>query len=101
MINPRRLLVLFALACLAMQVVSYMASISRHEEKMMKLEKQLVQFETKGTYIDLKSDPAVKIKEEKNKFKNETIGFIIKVLFISGATAFVYILMQRYRSKKE
>ena len=42
-----------------------------------------------------------KIKEEKNKFKNETIGFIIKVLFISGATAFVYILMRRYRSKKE
>lgn len=101
MINPRRLLVLFALAFLAMQVVSYMASISRHEEKMVKLEKQLVQFETKGTYIDLKSDPAVKIKEEKNKFKNETIGFIIKVLFISGATAFVYILMRRYRSKKE
>ncbi len=101
MINPRRLLILFALAFLAMQVVSYMASISRHEEKMMKLERQLVQFETKGTYIDLKSDPAVRIKEEKSKFKNETLGFAIKVLFISGATAFVYTLMHRYRAKKE
>ncbi|MDD4766475.1 MAG: hypothetical protein PHF87_02685 [Desulfotomaculaceae bacterium] len=47
--NPRTLLVLFALAFLAIQVIGFMGGISKHEERMAKLEKQLVQFETKGT----------------------------------------------------
>ncbi len=100
MTNPRLLLILFALAFLGIQVVSYMSGISKHEEKMAKLEKQLVQFETKGTYLDLKSDPAVKLKEEKARFKGETVTFIVKVLVISGATAFVYALMKTDRGQK-
>lgn len=67
---------------------------------MAKLEKQLVQFETKGTYIDLKSDPAVKLKEEKTRFKAETMGFVVKVLVISGATAFVFAMMKNDRGQK-
>ena len=98
--NPRSLLVLFALAFLAIQVISYVTGISKHEERMAKLEKQLVQFETKGTYIDLKSDPAVKLKEEKTRFKAETVSFFVKVLVISGATAFVYALMKTDRGQK-
>ncbi|MFX4261894.1 hypothetical protein ACOBQJ_06805 [Pelotomaculum propionicicum] len=98
--NPRTLLILFALAFLAIQVISFMSGISKHEERMAKLEKQLVQFETKGTYIDLKSDPAVKLKEEKTRFKAETMSFVVKVLVISGATAFVYAMMKNDRGQK-
>ncbi len=98
--NPRNLLILFALAFLAIQVVGFMSGISKHEERMAKLEKQLVLFETKGTYIDLKSDPAVKLKEEKSRFKAETMSFIVRVLIISGASAFVYALMRNDRGKK-
>jgi len=47
--NPRLLLILFALAFLAIQVVSFMSGISKHEERMVKLEKQVFQFENKGT----------------------------------------------------
>ncbi|MCL6635109.1 MAG: hypothetical protein K6T29_04995 [Peptococcaceae bacterium] len=98
--NPRLLLILFALAFLAIQVISFMSSIARHEERVVKLEKQLVQFETKGTYIDLKLDPAVELKKEKARFKAETVNFIVKVLIISGATAFVFALMKADRGPK-
>lgn len=98
--NPRLLLIIFAVAFLAIQVIGFMSGISKHEEKMAKLEKQLVQFETKGTYIDLKSDPAVQIKEEKTRFKTETLGFIVRVLVISGATAFVYAMMKSDKGQK-
>lgn len=98
--NSRVLLILFAIAFLAIQVISFMGGIAKHEEKMVKLEKQLVQFETKGAYIDLKSDPAVKLKEEKTRFRAETLSFIVKVLVISGATAFVYVLIRRERKHK-
>jgi len=98
--NSRVLLILFAIAFLAIQVISFMGGIAKHEEKMAKLEKQLVQFETKGAYIDLKSDPAVKLKEEKARFKAETLSFIVKVLVISGATAFVYVLIRRERKHR-
>ena len=46
--SPRILLILFGLAFLAIQVVSYMSSISKHEERVVKLEKQAVQYETKA-----------------------------------------------------
>ncbi len=98
--NPRVLLILFAVAFLAIQVISFLGGIAKHEEKMAKLEKQLVQFETKGAYIDLKSDPAVKLKEEKASFRAETLSFIVKVLVISGATAFVYALIRRERKNR-
>ncbi|BAF60208.1 MAG: hypothetical protein HPY89_01535 [Pelotomaculum sp.] len=99
--NPRFLLILFALAFIAIQVVSYMAGISRHEERMTKLEKQMVQFETRGTFLDLKLDPAVELRKEKSRFKAETTNFIIKVLVISGATAFVYTLMKKEKGQKK
>lgn len=92
--SPRILLVLFGLAFLAIQVVSYMSSISKHEERVVKLERQAVQYETKGTYIDLKLDPALELRKEKTRFKAETMNFIIKVLVISGSTAFVFALMR-------
>lgn len=98
--NPRLLLVLFGLAFLGMQVVGYMSGISKHEERMVKLEKQAVQFETKGTYIDLKLDPTLELKKEKARFKAETMNFVVKVLVISAATAFVFALM-RPGDKKE
>ncbi|NLI14137.1 hypothetical protein [Pelotomaculum propionicicum] len=99
--NSRILLILFAVAFLAIQVISYMGGISKHQERTVKLEKQLVQFETKGAYIDLKSDPAVKLREEKARFKAETLSFVLKVLVISGATAFVYALIKRERKQRD
>ena len=90
--SPRILLILFGLSFLAIQVVSYMSSISKHEERAVKLEKQAVQYETKGTYIDLKLDPALELRKEKTRFKAETVNFIIKVLIISASTAFVFAL---------
>lgn len=99
--HPRTLLLLFASAFLALQVISFMSGISKHEERVVKLERQAVQFETKGTYIDLKLDPAVELRKEKARFKAETINFMIKVLVISGATAFVFALMKTDREQKE
>jgi hypothetical protein len=93
--NPRFLLILFALAFLAMQIFSFMSTLTKHEERVVKLEKQAIQFETKGTYIDLKMNPAVELKKEEDRFKAATVNFVIKVLFISGATAFVLVLMKR------
>jgi hypothetical protein len=93
--SPRILLILFALAFLVMQVISFMSTLSKHEERAAKLERQAIQFETKGTYADLKMNPAVELKKENDKFKKETTNFVIKVLVISGATAFVLILMKR------
>ncbi|HOV79997.1 MAG TPA: hypothetical protein PK728_07780 [Bacillota bacterium] len=98
--NPRLLLILFALAFLGIQVVSFMFGISKHEEKMVKLEKQMVQFETKGAYIDLKFDPAVELRKERSRFKAETMNFAIKVLIITGATAFVFALMKVDKGRK-
>lgn len=98
--NPRLLLILFALAFLGIQVVSFMSGISKHEERVVKLEKQVFQFENKGTYIDLKLDPAAELRKEKTRFKAETINFIIKVLIISGATAFVFAMMKSDRGQK-
>jgi len=98
--NPRVLLLLFALAFLAIQVVSFMSGINSHEERVGKLEKQSAQFETKGTYIDLKLDPSVELKKEKTRFRAETVNFIVKVLVISGATAFVFALMKIDRGHK-
>jgi hypothetical protein len=40
-------------------------------------------------------NPAVELKKENDKFKSETVNFVAKVLVISGATAFVLILMRR------
>ena len=91
---------MFALAFLGIQVVSFMSGINSHEERVGKLEKQLVQFETKGTYIDLKLDPSVELKKEKTRFRAETVNFIVKVLVISGATAFVFALMKVDRGQK-
>jgi len=96
--STRILLILFALAFLALQVISYMSSFSRHQERVTKLEKQIVQFETRGAYLDLKLDPSLELKKEKSRFKAETVNFIIKVLFISGTTAFVYTLLKRNSS---
>lgn len=93
--SPRFLLILFALAFLAMQVISFMSTLTKHEERVVKLEKQAVLFETRGTYIDLKMNPAVELKKEEDRFQAETVNFIIKVLVISGATAIVLILMRR------
>lgn len=98
--HPRLLLILFALAFLGIQVVSFMSGITKHEERIGKLEKQMVQFETKGTYIDLKIDPAVELRKEKARYKTETMNFVIKVLIISGATAFVFALMKADRGHK-
>jgi len=99
--NPRVLLVLFALAFLAIQVVSFMTGISNHEDRMARLEKQIVQFETKDTYVDLKLDPSLELRREKARFKAETMNFVVKVLIISGATAFVYALMKADRGQKK
>jgi len=93
--SPRFLLILFALAFLGMQIISFMSTLSKHEERVVKLEKQAVQFETKGTYIDLKMNPAVELKKENDRFKSETVSFVMKVLVISVATALVLILMKR------
>jgi hypothetical protein len=101
--NPRLLLVLFALAFLVVQVTSYMSGINRHEERLVKLEKQMVQpesenevtvFENTGTYKDLKWNPSTELEKEKIRFRAETLNFIIKVLIISGATAFVFAVMK-------
>ncbi len=93
--SARILLILFALAFLALQVISYMSSFSRHQERVAKLEKQIVQFETRGAYLDLKLDPSLELKKEKSRFKAQTVNFILKVLFISGITVFVYALIKR------
>lgn len=93
--SPRFLLILFALAFLAMQVISFMSTLTTHEERVVKLEKQAIQFETRGTYIDLKMNPAVELRKEEDKFKAERVNFIIKVLVITGATAFVLVLTKR------
>lgn len=99
--NPRLLLVLFALAFLAVQVTSFMSGINRHEERLVKLEKQLVQSDTESSflenesvYADLKWDPSAELEKEKTRFKAETVNFVIKVLIISGATAFVLAIMR-------
>lgn len=99
--SPRWLLILFAFAFLAVQVVGFLGGISRHQENVAKLEKQVVKYETEGAYIDLKSDPAVKLKEEKARFKTETIGFVVKILVISGVTAFVYALIKNERRPRD
>jgi len=98
--NPRFLLILFALAFLGMQIVGFMSTVTKHEERVVKLEKQAVQFETRGTYIDLKMNPAVELRKEKDRFKAETINFGIKVFFILGATAFVLVLMRRAQKEE-
>lgn len=92
----RLLLVLFALAFLGIQVVSFMTSIAEHEEKMVKLEKVAYQIE-KGSYFDLKLDPVVEIRKEQASFKSETINLVIKLLVIIAATTFVYTLMRSGR----
>lgn len=97
--SPRFLLILFALAFLAMQVISYMSTFTKHEERVVKLERQAIQFETRGTYIDLKMNPAVELKKEEERFKAETVNFIIKILVITGATAFVLVLMRRSQNE--
>jgi len=94
------LLILFALAFLCLQVVSFMTNISRHEEKMVKLEKLVFQVD-RGSFFDLKMDPAVELRKEKDEFKGKTIGFIVKVLVISGATAFVFAIMRKGQKPKE
>lgn len=93
--SPRFLLILFVLAFLAMQIVSFMSTLSKHEERVVKLEKQAIQFETKGTYIDLKMNPAVELMKEQDQFKTDTVHFVLKVLVILVATVFVLILMRR------
>ncbi|OPY56875.1 MAG: hypothetical protein A4E55_01906 [Pelotomaculum sp. PtaU1.Bin035] len=98
--NPRLLLILFALAFLGIQVVSFMSNITRHEERMVKLEKQVIQVE-KGAYIDLKMDPSVELRKEESGFKLEIVNFIIKLLVISGATAFVFNMMKNKRGLKK
>jgi hypothetical protein len=40
-------------------------------------------------------NPAVELKKENDRFKSETVSFVVKVLVISVATAFVLILMKR------
>lgn len=104
--NPRLLLVLFALAFLVVQVTSYMSGINRHEERLMKLEQQMVVrsendvadnvagLEEAGTYKDLKWKLSTELEKEKIRFKAETVNFVIKVLIISGATAFVFAIMK-------
>lgn len=96
----RTLLILFALAFLGIQVVSFMTSITEHKEKMVKLDKVLVQVE-KGIYFDLKLDPVVEIRKEKSSFKYETINLVVKVLVILAATTFVYTLMRSGRGLKK
>ncbi|MCG9969190.1 hypothetical protein L9W92_14270 [Pelotomaculum terephthalicicum JT] len=96
----RLLLILFALAFLCIQVVSYMTNISRHEEKMVKLDNLALQVD-KGNFFDLKMDPQVELRKEKVVFRNETIGFILKVLVISGATFFVSVVIRRRRRPGE
>ncbi|MCL6507305.1 MAG: hypothetical protein K6T59_09780 [Bryobacteraceae bacterium] len=98
--NPRTLLILFALAFLTIQVVSFAAGITEHENRLAKLEKQLVQYETKGLYVDVKLDPAVELKKEKASIKAETVNFIIKVLVITGATCFVYAMMRADKGQR-
>jgi len=98
--RSRFLLILFALAFLFIQVVSYMTNISRHEEKMIKLEKLVLQVD-KGNFFDLKMDPVVELRKEKDGFKGETIGFIIKVLVISGAAIFVLAIIRKHQKPKE
>ncbi|MHB1043758.1 MAG: hypothetical protein ACYC0Q_13110 [Eubacteriales bacterium] len=98
--NPRTLLILFALAFLAIQVVSFMTGIASHEDRLVKLEKQLLQYETKGVYVDLKLDPAQELKKEKTRFRAETIKFILVVFGIAGATSFVYVMMKSDRGQK-
>ncbi len=97
--NPRIFLILFALAFLAMQVTGFASGASKHNERIVKLEKQAIQFDTKGAYIDLKMDPWLELKKEKASFRTETVNFIIKVLVISGATAFVLTLMKKKDNK--
>jgi len=98
--SPRILLILFGLAFLVIQVASYMSGITKHEERVVKLEKQAIQYETKGTYIDLKLDPALELRKERTRFKAETVNFVIKVLIIAGSTVFVFALM-RDRGERE
>lgn len=98
--NSRFLLILFVLAFLVIQVVSFMTSISRHEERMVKLDRILSQVE-QGSFFDLKMDPVVEMKKEKAGFKNETIGFIVKVLVICGAAAIVLTIMKKGRKPRE
>lgn len=97
----RMLLVLFALAFLGIQMVSFMTSISKHEEKMVKLETLQSKMENQGSYYDLRLDPVVEIRKAKVGFKSETTNFIIKLLIILAATTFVYNLMKSGRGFKK
>ncbi|MDD4168837.1 MAG: hypothetical protein PHD36_01010 [Desulfotomaculaceae bacterium] len=97
----RLLLILFALAFLGIQMVSFMTSMSKHEEKMVKLENLQYKMENQGNYYDLRLDPVVEIRKEKEGFKSEKTNFIIKVLVILAATTFVYTLMKSGRGIKK
>ncbi|MDD3652912.1 MAG: hypothetical protein PHO01_01820 [Desulfotomaculaceae bacterium] len=97
----RMLLVLFALAFLGIQTVSFMTSIAKHEEKMVKLENLRYKMENQGIYYGLELDPVVEIRKEKAGFKSQTTNFIIKVLVILAATVFVYTLMRSGRGIKK
>lgn len=98
--RPSLLLILFVLAFLGIQTFSFMSELTKHEERVAKLEKQAVQFETKGTYIDLKTNPAVELKKENERFRAEVVNFTLKVIIIAGATVFVLIMMRRVFHEK-
>ena len=94
MINSRYLLLLFGLAFLAIQVVSFYTNITGHDEELKKLDKMLIQVEN-GSFFDLKIDPQVSIIKENNEFRNSIIGFAVKVIVITGATILVYFIILR------
>jgi len=98
--NTSLLLILFVLAFLGMQTFSFMSELTRHEERVAKLEKQAIQFETKGTYIDLKTNPAVELRKENERFRAEVFNFALKVVIITGAAVFVLIMMRRVFHEK-
>ncbi|RJQ24777.1 MAG: hypothetical protein C4589_12385 [Peptococcaceae bacterium] len=96
----RLLLVAFALVFLGIQVFSYMSGISKHEEQVIKIGMQTAQPASESRYFEARYNPALEMQKERNRFKAETLNFIIKILFISGATAFTFALMRAEKNNR-
>lgn len=90
----RLFLLVFALVFLGIQVFSYMSGISKHEDQVIKIGMQTAQSGNENRYFDARYNPTLEMQKEKNRFKAETLNFVVKILFISGATAFTFALMR-------
>jgi hypothetical protein len=96
--NSRYLLLLFGLAFLSIQIVSFVSSVSEHEEIVVKLATLTEEVES-GNFFDLRIDPQVYTTKENKEFSYSIFGFLTKIFVIGGATMFVFLLIGRKMRK--